>query len=148
MLDVVRSFLQEDDWPFEEFETEAGTAVRTAFQGRNGQCDTVGILREETRQVLFYSLYPEPIPEERRTSVGELVLRANDDLILGNFELDLDDGALRFKTSIDVSEDELTVGLLRPLVLANVLTLDTFLPAIRQVTAGEASPAEAVAAVS
>ena len=149
MLDVVRAFMEEDDWPYEDLDTpaEVGTALQTAFKGEHGTWDCITIVREDARQLLFYSLYPEDVPEASRGPMAELVVRANEDLILGNFELDMDDGTMRFKTSLDVSQDELTVGLLRPVMIANVLTMDTYLPAIVAVADGSSSPKDAIAIV-
>ena len=149
MLNVVQAFMEEDGWPFEELDTpaEVGTALQTAFKGDHGQWDCITIVREDARQLIFYSLYPGPVPDEERGAMAELVVRANEDLILGNFELDMEDGTIRFKTSLDVSQDELTIGLLRPVMLANVLTMDTYLPAIAAVAEGDTAPKDAIAEV-
>lgn len=147
MLDVIQAFFDEDDWPYQQLDTEAGTAFQTAFKGNNGEWDCATIVREDAGQLLFYSLYPNTVPEERRSAVAEFVVRANDDLILGNFEVDMDEGSVRFKTSLDVSEDRLSVGLLRPVMVANVLTMDTYWPALGDVIDGKALPADALSSV-
>lgn len=63
----------------------------------------------------------------------EFLTRANFGVVLGNFEFDLDDGEVRFKTSglYDSYKDE--KAFFDPLVYANMLTMDGFLPQILNV---------------
>lgn len=64
-------------------------------------------------------------------------------LIIGNFELDFDDGEVRYKTSVDVEGTRLTIPLIRQVVNLNVVTMDRYWPAIQHTLAGLA-PAEAL----
>jgi hypothetical protein len=70
--------------------------------------------------------------------------RANFGLNIGNFEMDFSDGEIRYKTSIDVTHDRLTHGLIDPLVEASLVAMDDYLPGIKSVIAGEATPHEAI----
>ena len=58
----------------------------------------------------------------------------------------LDERRVQFRTSIDVEDDEdgLSRQILRNLVYQNVLTMERYLPGLRDVMGG-ASPAEAIA---
>jgi hypothetical protein len=100
------------------------------FQGENGQWHCLAKVREAEDQCVFYSLYPEAIPEDKRSILAEFLTRANYGMILGNFELDFDDGEIRYKTSIDVEGDRLTPTLVQNLVYTNVMTMDQYLPGI------------------
>lgn len=84
------------------------------------------------------------MPEDRRLSIAEFIARANYGLVLGNFELDFIDGELRFKTSIDVDGTELPPELIEPVVYANVLTMDQYMPGIMAVIKAEKTPLEAL----
>lgn len=97
-------------------------------------------------QLLVHSVRDGRIPEPRRAAVGAFVSRANNGMVLGNFEFDLDDGELRFKTSIDVQGDRLSEALLDNLIEANTYCFGLYLPGIDDVLAG-ATPEEAIAAV-
>ncbi len=115
------------------------------FQGENGQWTCYAQAREEQAQLLFYAVCPVKAPEDKRMAVAELLTRANYGLFIGNFEQDMTDGEIRYKTSIDVEGDRLTPALVKPLVYANVLMMDRYLPGIMSVIYGNAAPAEAVA---
>jgi hypothetical protein len=65
-------------------------------------------------------------------------------MAIGNFEMDFEDGEVRFKTSIDVEGTELSLELLNPLLYANVLMMDQYLPGLMSVIYSDVSPATAV----
>jgi hypothetical protein len=91
---------------------------------------------EPERQVLVHSILEEHVPEDRRTDVALFLTRANFGIILGNFELDLDDGELRYKTSVDVDGDHLSEALLDNIVAGNVAMFSRYLAGIDAVIAG------------
>ena len=97
--------------------------------------------------VLFYTMCPLMAPEHKRPAIAELLTRANYGMSLGNFELDLRDGEIRYKTSIDVEGSRLTEALLAPLVYANRSTMDRYMPAIIDVLYQGGDPAMAAEAV-
>jgi hypothetical protein len=139
---VVRDFFAAKDWT--TVELDDGSVVLT-FDGQHGRWRCRMFVDEPLGQVSFYSLLPDVVPVERRAAVVEFATRANLELILGNFEFDLDRGELRYKTSIDVEGDRLTPALLTHVVHANVLAMDRYLPGIARVLREGADPAEVVA---
>lgn len=49
-----------------------------------------------------YSILPFPVPENHRADMLAVISYLNYDLVIGNLEMDLQDGELRFKTSLDL----------------------------------------------
>jgi hypothetical protein len=145
ILDVAIDFFQQDDWPLAEIEGLA--FLQTAFQGTNGHWSCYAQAREEQSQFIFYSVCPVNVPEGRRLTAAEFLTRANYDMVIGNFEIDWDDGEIRYKTSIDVQGDRLTPALVKQLVYTNVLMMDRYLPGIMEVIYGNVPPAEALAKI-
>ncbi len=143
LLQVAIAFFRADDWPYEQVDERT---LRTQCQGNNGRWVCYARVREEAQQFLFYSLYPEAVPPERRAALSEFITRANYGAFIGNFELDFNDGELRYKTSIDVRGSQLEVNLVRRLVAMNVAMLDEYWPGIGRAIAGE-SPEVAIAAI-
>ena len=142
LLDTVTAFLKQDGWPYEQVEND--TVVRVLFQGDHAQFACFAQTREEVHQFVFYSVCPVSVPEHKRVEMAEFITRANYDMVLGNFEMDFADGELRFKTSIDVEGTELTPELIKPLLYANVLMLDQYLPGVMSVIYADVSPETAV----
>jgi hypothetical protein len=65
-------------------------------------------------------------------------------LWLGNFELDFQDGEVRYKTSLDLADVELTTGLLAALLRSNISTVDRYLPGLMSVLWNDVPPQDAV----
>jgi len=145
IFDYVLSFFQDDDWSFTRLQGES--ALRLAFASDRAQWKCFAQVREEQKQFVFYSICPIAVPEPQRMAIAEFITRANYCMIIGNFELDLDDGEIRYKTSIDVEGDRLSHPLIKQLVYTNVLTMDQYLPGIIAVIEQGMEPKEAIALV-
>lgn len=142
IYDALIDFFKAESWPFQTLPQQA--TLRLAFKGKNGQWDCYAKAREEQQQVVFYSICPFTAPKATRHEIAEFITRANYGLILGNFELDLNDGDIRYKTSIDVEGDKLTGALIRNLVYTNVLTMDQYLPGIFSMLEQGMAPEQAI----
>lgn len=134
LLEQVLHFFTTEDWQYTKLQGEPTLAM--IFQGEHGQWKCYAKIREEQHQFVFYSVYPTNISPEHLPPISEFLTRANYGMVLGNFELDLDDGEIRYKTSISVEGDRLTSALIKNLVYTNVLTMDRYLPGIRAVLEG------------
>ncbi|MFB2892901.1 YbjN domain-containing protein [Aerosakkonemataceae cyanobacterium BLCC-F50] len=139
------NFFQEDEWPF--YQIEGQPVLQMLFQGDNGKWTCFARAREPQQQMVFYSIFPVNVPENKRLAVAEFITRANYGMIIGNFELDFTDGEIRYKTSIDVEGDRLSFALIKRLVYANVTMMDEYLPGIMSVIYGEAEAGEAIAKI-
>jgi hypothetical protein len=141
-VEDVREFLEQDGW----FPERMGDAAvfRVQYSGRNATFPCFVQVRVELEQLLVYAVCPVRTPEEARSRVAEFITRANYGMRIGNFELDYDDGEVRYKTSVDFEGEPLTVRWLRGLLYPAVQTLDTYLPGLLAVAHGERSPLDAV----
>ncbi len=83
-----------------------------------------------TERVMIYSLFPEAVPPALRPRFCLLLTNINFGLLLGNFEMDLQDGELRFKTSMDVEGLELTSTAIRNLLFSNFHTMQLYFNAL------------------
>ena len=120
---------------FASFEVDAPTPWRVHLWAR-----------EDAGQLLVHSVLPFQVPDDRCLAVAVFVTRANFGLSIGNFELDMDNGELRYKTSIDVGALPLADALLRPLFVANIATTHRYLPGVEAVLRG-VDPTAAVLAI-
>jgi len=145
IFEAIVNFFKKEDWQFQQTETEL--TLRLAFQGKNGKWNCYARAREEQEQFIFYSICPVNAPEEKRISVAEFLTRANSGMMIGNFELDFNDGEISYKTSIDVEGDRLNAALIKRLVYANVMMMDEYLPGILSVIYGNVSPTDAIAQI-
>ncbi len=145
IFEVMRDFFDEDDWNFVELEGES--VLQMGFEGENGRWTCYACAFEESQQFVFYSVCPLAVSPEKSLAMAEYLMKANYGLMVGNFELDFIDGEIRYKSSIDVENEQLTTGLVNNLVYANVLTMDKYLPGIIALINTQLSPSEAIALV-
>lgn len=144
LIATMRDYFGGLDWAF----TEIGeNTLQLDFRGRHGQWGCLARTQEELRQAAFYSYYPAQAPPGKRAAIAEFIARANFEMIIGNFELDFNDGEIRFKTSLDVRGDRLTPALVGQLVYANVTAMDQYWPGFEAILGQHLSPAEAIALV-
>lgn len=145
IFNALIEFFEEDEWEFQWM--EGMPILSMGFAGRNGKWVCYAQAREPQQQFVFYSVLPLNAPEDKRTLVAEFITRANYGMIVGNFELDFEDGEVRYKTSVDVEGTTLLPALIRQLVYANVFITDRYLPGMMSVMYGSKTPLEAIAEI-
>lgn len=134
-------FFQTDGWPCQ---ADGASTLQTSCQGEHGRWFCLASAREDPAQFVMYSMFPVRIPALKRMRVAEYLLRANYGLVIGNFELDLDEGELRFRTSLDIQDTAFPSELLKPLVYTNVRMMDRYLPGLMAVLYAELTPQAAL----
>ena len=145
LFECLCEFLDEDGWSYERLEEEEHSVIM-GFVGDQSRWKCYGKVREDLQVFIFYSIAPAMVPldGEALSAAIEYITRANYGLIMGNFELDLSDGEVRFKTSIDVEGAEISYEPVRNAVYANVMMMGRFLPGLAAVVAGEMNPLQAI----
>jgi hypothetical protein len=137
LLEVARGWFQSEDWGYSE--AQGRPILRAQFSGKNAEWTCFLHAEERFQQFIFYSECPKIAPGPRRHAVAEFLMRVNFSLTVGNFEIDPDDGHIRFRTSIDVEGlAEVPRSLIASVVMTNVATMDRFYPGIEGVLGGGA----------
>ena len=142
LFDAMVDFFKTDDWPFIQLEDRPVLSMN--FDGKNAKWTCFAQAREEQRQFIFYSVCPVNAPAEKRPALAEFITRANYGLIIGNFELDFEDGEIRYKTSLDAEDLALNGTVFKILVYANVSMMDQYLPGVMSILYSEISPREMI----
>ncbi len=145
IYEAVKTFFVEDDWKF--YEMEDAPVLMMTFSGKNGRWTCYAQAREAQEQFVFYSVCPINAPSEKIPQVVEFITRANYGMIIGNFELDYNDGEIRYKTSIDVESTDFPPQLVKQVVYANVVVLDRYLSGLMRVIYADANPADEIAKI-
>jgi hypothetical protein len=145
IFEAVVDYLNEDNWKFNVVKED--TALVLNFRGRSGSWQCFANTDEERQWFSFYSLLPSNVPEEKRAHLAEFITRANYGLVIGNFEMDFNDGEIRYKTSIDVEGGDLTPKMIENLIQANLMTMDRYFRGFMEVMYGDQNPEDALAKV-
>lgn len=142
LIDRLVRWFEDDDWNFDRDEDHG--YLRMGFTGRNGQWMIIADAKEQSSILIVYSVLTVQVPAEHMAAAAEFVARANYGLIIGNFELDVRDGEVRYKTSINVEtvENQISDTMIRNLLGVNLTTFDRYLPGLMAVCEGASAEAE------
>lgn len=122
-------------------------ALEMGVSGQNGSFRLVALADEE-RSVVRYLVFLEgKVPEPRRREVMEFLTRANYGLLLGNFEMDMGDGEVRFRCSLTTEGSNLAYEQHRNMLYVSVGMMDRYAVGLQRVIQGTADPAAAIAEV-
>lgn len=94
------------------------------------------------RRIIFTSEFPMTVPAQKREVVGRYLHLANWEQVLGKFEFDEADGEIRFATSLEIADGEVTTCMLFALFDAH-RHVDYHLSGLQQLLLGFEGPAEA-----
>jgi hypothetical protein len=133
-VEVLKRAFAEHGWPYAE--VRGAPVLLSELSGPAGRWSLYAQAVEELDAILLYSICPRRVPEDRRGEVALFLTRANYGLAAGNFELDFDDGEVRYKTVLQLQGDELDGLTLKRLVRANGIAMERYLPGIEAVVAG------------
>ena len=142
IFDELADFFTGDDWSPEQVEDQPVLSMN--FEGENGSWTCLAFAYDDHERVLFASVLPVEIPEEKRLEAAEYLTRANFGMEIGNFDMDFANGTAQFRTSIDVEGGELTPKMIQNLAYLNVTVSDQYLPGLVMVIEGDATPVEAI----
>jgi hypothetical protein len=118
--------------------------IHTGFTGDNGRWNCVAVAGPQDEHLFFLSLLPCKAAPTRRTACAELLARINFGLTHGCFEMDFEDGEIRFRTSIPLASAEVSPELVEHLVFSNVCTVDRLFGAVMKVLYAGVSPTAAL----
>ena len=141
-MDTVIRALEQRDIPH-AIEDDHSTALFKVI-GADQSYSCVIDVDESTQIITLWLGVPDFIPYEKRRIACELLTRANFGLRIGNFEMDLDDGEVRFKIGIDIEGGKIGMIMIQSMIDTARNTFDKYNPAITRVVTGGASAEDAL----
>jgi hypothetical protein len=135
-------FMEEEEWKYEIVEGE--TVLRFNFTGSAGRLLCYADVEEDKDWLIFYSYLPVNAPPEKMQAMSEFITRANRGMRIGNFELDYEDGEIRYKTSLDIEGGELTNKMIDNLLRANLSTMNRYFPGMMELIYSDKAPKDLV----
>jgi hypothetical protein len=102
------------------------------------------IVHESARVVRCFGFMPAYTPVERRSAMAEAIVRINQRLRLGAFDLDFDDGEVRYRIACGVQGGLLSERMVLMMLKSVVGSIDRYGPALMQVLLGAVAADDAV----
>jgi hypothetical protein len=136
LFSMIVETLETSDYDFDV--SEAHQTIRIRVEGDTIHWTTyLRVLPRE--QIVIYSKPDIQVPEPKRLIMAEFLTRANFGIVVGNFEMDFEDGEVRFKTSIDSSGEVFSSTILVNLLNGNLANTNCYLPGVMGVAFGDLS---------
>ena len=106
--------------------------IRVAVKGKNVNLSPVLVIREDAGQLIICCSGDGRVAPGDRPAAAELIARINWNQALGNFDLDLSDGEIRYKTVATVGPGgQMTVGMVDVHFFTCVVAMDDHFPILR-----------------
>ncbi|MDJ0713204.1 MAG: hypothetical protein QNJ54_03150 [Prochloraceae cyanobacterium] len=141
--EIVNFFVPEEDWNPSQVEDKP--ILNLDYDGRDGQWKCLAIAEETIsfKKMIFYSIAPFYIQQNRQQDVAEFLHRINCSIDVGNFELNFDTKEVRCRTSVEVIKDSINSNLIYCVVENNIDMMGKYLGGIIAVNEGRLLPEEA-----
>jgi len=134
-INIIKDFLKSQEWQFTQLEGK--NILLFGIGGKNGKFQCIADLIEEESKLIFFSVCGVNTPTNKRQDMLQLLNGLNYKLFLGNFEMDLQYGEVRFRTSVSFKHIELNQNFIEELIMSNIVIMDKSLPAILGLIFGE-----------
>ena len=119
-------------------------SICTDFRGEVGTYRVFARVDADDSLFQVFGSSPVRVPQGSRPAIAETLVRANCGLKVGKFEMDYDEGDLRFHASQLLPTDTLEDETIARLIGTTMAMLNTYLPAVLSVIYGNELPKDAI----
>ena len=138
-LEDLAELLKEDGISFTTHEEDGVIAGPVGCKGL-GPVPFLALVND--RLMTFVYPLQTVVPPSKRIAMAEAIVRANHKLALGSFEMDFDDGMLRYRFVIPTDAAAISLSQYRHAMAVSLLSIRHFLPVFHRIIFGDARPDE------
>ncbi|PSJ71769.1 hypothetical protein C7N43_37640 [Sphingobacteriales bacterium UPWRP_1] len=143
MFQAIKQYLNSRGWNYQLSQQQGHQIFKLQLHGENGAISCVIDVQEET--VILFTIFPVNAPQEKRHAMAELITRINFKLLLGHFELDFEDGEVRFNLSWHFDDTvPVSDAVIEHNIMACAIISDKFIPAIMRINFSNITPVMAL----
>ena len=137
IVDCLKQYFNNNQWHYTDYppRTNSNRANKSSdsqqlhhlflrMNHKQLNCGYLFRVQEKNKLLAVYGILPFLIPESHQSAAMLLITQINYDMLIGNLELDINDGEIRYKHAIDVE----TVGINNEIIghlLQSVITMTT-----------------------
>lgn len=119
---LIEQFLDNKKWKYTKLKDS--NVFLFGITGKNGQFQCVIDLGENEQELALYSICGDKAKTENYDKVLNTLNEINYSLLFGNFELDKNDGEIRYRTTMFLNGLELNENFVEEFVLTHIRTMD------------------------
>ncbi|MEN6669383.1 YbjN domain-containing protein [Psychrobacter sp. B38] len=107
IVDVLKHYFDEKQWHYTYYRPKTHDGQQShhlslRMQHQQLNCGYLFRVQEKTKLLAVYGILPFLIPETHQSAAMLLITQLNYDMLIGNLEIDINDGEIRYKYAIDV----------------------------------------------
>ena len=135
IVDFLKQYFDDKDWPYNYYQPKIRDSQKSHYLSlrmRNKQLDCGYLFRvqEKNKLLAVYGILPFLIPESHQSAAMLLITQINYDMMIGNLEMDVDDGEIRYKNAIDIEavglDDDILEHLLQSIIAMTTVAHEIF----------------------
>lgn len=140
IVNYLKQYFDDQQWHYNHYRPKSSVSDNNdsqqshylSFRMRNKNLDCGYLFRvqEHNNLLAVYGVLPFLIPESHQSAAMLLITQINYDMLIGNLEMDINDGEIRYKNAIDVEAvgmDESTIEhLLQSVIAMTTVTYEIF----------------------
>ncbi len=140
IVNYLKQYFDDQQWHYNHYRPKSSDSDNNdsqqshylSFRMRNKKLDCGYLFRvqEHNNLLAVYGILPFLIPESHQSAAMLLITQINYDMLIGNLEMDINDGEIRYKNAIDVEAvgmDESTIEhLLQSVIAMTTVTYEIF----------------------
>ncbi len=132
MFQKVIEYLKKRGW---SYSSKADDSLFISLTNDNGTYHCIIYIKEKTKILAVVSFLGTHCPPEKLDLILHLLNLANNNLLLGNFEIN-EAGDIKYRTSINLDYIELTEDIIEDLIMRNIYNIDIANPTFHKVMFG------------
>ncbi|MBF4489198.1 YbjN domain-containing protein [Psychrobacter sp. N25K4-3-2] len=140
IVDCLKQYFNDKQWHYTHYRpqtsgdksSDSQTTHHLSLRMRHKQlnCGYLFRVQEKTKLLAVYGILPFLIPESHQSAAMLLITQINYDMLIGNLEMDINDGEIRYKHAVDVEtvgiNDEIIEHLLQSVIAMTTVANELF----------------------
>jgi len=139
IVDCLKQYLNDKQWRYTHYQPKTNDSQQShhlSLRMRHKQinCGYLFRVQEKNKLLAVYGILPFLIPESHQSAAMLLITQINYNMLIGNLEMDVNDGEIRYKNAIDVEavgiDNEIIEHLLQSVVAMTTVANELFVDLI------------------
>lgn len=129
IVDCLKQYLHAKHWQYtyyrpKSFDSQQSHHLSMRIKNKQANCGYLFRVQEGNHLLAVYGILPFLIPESHQSAAMLLITQINYDMLIGNLEMDIDDGEIRYKNTIDLESTAINERVIEQL-LQSVIAMTT-----------------------
>ena len=135
IVDYLKQYFNDKQWHYTHYRPKTNDSQQShhlSLRMRNKQleCGYLFRVQEKNNLLAVYGILPFLVPETHQNAAMLLITQINYDMLIGNLEMDVNDGEIRYKHAIDVEavgiNDHILESLLQSVIAMTTVAYEIF----------------------